>query len=117
MYANLQALQGATNVKEKDMRKGIASLLIGAGLIALSGTAAARSNIDVGISFGVPAPVYYAPRPPVAYYPAPPVYAAPAPVYYAPPAVYYGPPAYYGPRVVYRDRGWQRHHGGYGHRW
>jgi hypothetical protein len=97
------------------MRKGIASLLIGAGLIALSGTAAARSHIDVGISLGVPAPVYYAPRPPVAYYPAPPVYAAPAPVYYGPPAVYYAPPAYYGPRVIYRDRGW--HRGWHGHRW
>ena len=49
------------------MRKYIASLLVSAGLIALSGAAAARTNIDVGLSFGIPAPVYVAPRPPVAY--------------------------------------------------
>jgi PXPV repeat (3 copies) len=93
------------------MRKAIASLLIGAGLVALSGTAAARTNIDVGFSFGVPAPVYYPQRPPVAYYPpapyvAPaPVYVAPAPVYVAPAPVYYGPPRYY-----------YRHHAYHGHR-
>jgi len=87
--------------KEEAMRKSIASLLIGAGLVALSGTAAARSSIGVGISFGVPAPVYYAPAPvyvapppPVAYYPQP-AYFAPPPVYYAPAPVYYGPPPYF----------------------
>ncbi|MDB5864950.1 MAG: hypothetical protein JWO70_2756 [Betaproteobacteria bacterium] len=84
------------------MRKTIATALAGAALIALSGAAAARSNIDVGISFGYPAPVYVAPPPPVAYYPAP-VYVQPAPVYYAPPA-YYAAPRYYAPR----DRGWHR---------
>jgi hypothetical protein len=94
------------------MRKASLILLAGAALISLSGTAAARTNIDVGISFGYPAPVYVAPPPPVAYYPAPPVYAAPAAVYYAPPAYYYGPP------VVVRDRGWHRgwRHD-HGHRW
>jgi hypothetical protein len=102
------------------MRKGIATLLAGAALVvlpALSGTAAARSNIDVGISFGYPAPVYVTP-PPVAYYPPAPVYVAPAPVYYAPPRYYdapryYAPPRYYGPPVVIHDRGWhrgERHH-------
>jgi hypothetical protein len=97
------------------MRKSLSALLIGAGLVVLSGTAAARTNIDVGVSFGVPAPVYYAPRPPVTYYPAP-VY-APAPVYVAPAPVYYVPaPAYYGPRVVYRG-GYYRHYHGHGHRW
>src|SRR5690242_12153397 len=102
------------------MRKHIASLLVGAGLIALSGAAAARTNIDVGVSFGIPAPVYVAPRPPVAYYPGPAYYPAPAyappvyaaPVYYAPP-VYYGP-AYYGPSVVYRGGG--HRHGWHGRR-
>jgi hypothetical protein len=84
------------------MRKTIATVLAGAALIALSGAASARANIDVGISFGYPAPVYVVPRPPVAYYPAP-VYVAPAPVYYAPP-VYYEAPRYYVPR----DRGWHR---------
>ncbi|MGZ5093463.1 MAG: hypothetical protein ACXWCY_15660 [Burkholderiales bacterium] len=98
------------------MRKGIASLLIGAGLVVLSGTAAARTNVDVGISFGVPAPVYYAPRPPAVYYPAPAYVAAP-PVYVAPAPVYYGPPpVYYGPRVVYRDHGYYRR-GWHGRRW
>ena len=88
------------------MSKFLATLLIAGSLAAVSGPAAARSNIDVGISFGIPAPVYVAPRPPVAYYPAP-VYAAP-PVYVAPAPVYYGPPRYYGPPVVYHDRGWHR---------
>ena len=88
------------------MRKYVASLLAAAGLVVLSGTAAARTNIDIGVTFGVPAPVYVAPRPPVYYHPAP-VYSAP-PVYVAPAPVYYGPPAYYGPQVVYHDRGWHR---------
>jgi hypothetical protein len=106
------------------MRKGIATLLAGAALIVLptlSGTAAARPHVDIGISFGIPAPVYVAPRP--VYYPAP-VYAAP-PVYVAPAPVYYAPPRYYGPPVVVHDRGWRHHrhhghrgHGGHrGHRW
>jgi hypothetical protein len=83
------------------MRKGIATLLAGAALVvlpALSGTAAARSNIDVGISFGYPAPVYVTP-PPVAYYAPPRYYDAPR---------YYAPPRYYGPPVVIHDRGWHR---------
>ena len=84
------------------MRKSIASLLVGAGLIAVSGVAAARTNIDVGISFGIPAPVYVAPPPPDVYYPRP-VYVAPPPVYYAPEPVYYGPPVYY-------RRDHRRHH-------
>ena len=92
------------------MRKNIATLLIGAGLLALSGTASARTNFDIGISFGYPAPVYVAP-PPVAYYPRP-VYVQPPPVYYAPAPVYYGAPVYYRPRY-HRDngrhRGWDRH--------
>jgi hypothetical protein len=98
------------------MRKASLILLAGTALIALSGTAAARTNIDVGINFGYPAPVYVAPPPPVAYYPAP-VY-APAPVYVAPSPVYYAPRAYYGPPVVVRDRGWHRgwRHD-HGHRW
>jgi hypothetical protein len=97
------------------MLKRIATLLAGAALIALSGAAAAR--VDVGISIGIPAPVYMAPRPPVAYYPAP-VYAPPPQVYYAPAPVYYAPPpVYYGaPVVVNRGwhRGWRHQHG---HRW
>ncbi len=100
------------------MRKFIASLLIAGGLVALSGAASAHSQIGVGITFGVPAPVYVAPPPPpVVYYPRPVVVAPPPPVYVAPAPVYYGPPAYYPPRVIYRDYGW--HHGWYRHhhRW
>jgi hypothetical protein len=90
------------------MTQRIASLLIGAGLVALSGAAAAHSSVGVGISFGVPAPVYYAPPPPpVVYYPRPVYYEPPPPpVYYAPAPVYYAPP----PPYYYR-----RHHGH--HRW
>ena len=91
------------------MRKTIATLLAGAALIGISGTAAAR--VDVGISLGFPAPVYVAPPPAVVY--APPAYVAPRPVYVAPPApVYYAPaPVYYGPpAVVYRRGGWGHHH-------
>ena len=86
------------------MRKSIAALVIGAGLLGLAGTAAARTNIDVGIVFGYPAPVY-AP-PPVVYYPRP-VYVEPPPVYYAPAPVYYGEPVYYGPHYRH-DNGWRR---------
>jgi hypothetical protein len=81
-------------LKETDMRKGIVTLLAAAGLAIASAPAAAR--VDVGIHFGIPAPVYvqpapiyYAPRP---VYVPPPVYYAPAPVYYSEPVYYYGPP-------------------------
>jgi len=88
------------------MRKTIATLLAGATLIGLSGTAAAR--VDVGISLGIPAPVYVAPRP---YYAPPPVVYAPPPVYYAPAPVYYNPaPVYYGPPAVVYGRGYYRGH-------
>ncbi|MGZ8265730.1 MAG: virulence factor [Burkholderiales bacterium] len=92
------------------MRKIFVSLLLSLGLVTISGTAAARGNIDIGISFGIPAPVYIGP-PAVAYYQPRPVYAVP-PVYYAPPPVYYAPaPVYYGPPVVHRRwHGHGRHH-------
>jgi hypothetical protein len=95
---------------EQTMRKTFATLLAGAALIGISGTAAAR--VDVGISFGFPAPVYVAP-PPVVYTPPPPVYVAPRPVYVAPAPVYYAPRRYYGPpAVVIRGHrgGHHRHH-------
>jgi hypothetical protein len=76
-------------------------ILAGAMLAGLSGTAAARDHVNFSLSFGVPAPVYYAP-------PAP-VYYAPEPAYYAPPAVYYAPaPAYYAPAWGHRHG--HRHH-------
>ena len=85
--------QRGVKLKETDMRKGIVTVLAAAGLAIASGTAAAR--VDVGIHFGIPAPVYVQPAP--VYYPrpvyvAPPVYYAPAPVYYSEPVYYYGRP-------------------------
>ena len=79
------------------------TLMIGGALLAgLSGTAAARDNVNFSFSFGVPA-YSYAPPPP-------PVYYAPPVVYYAPvaPRVYYAPPAW--GRTVYVHRGWDRGH-------
>ena len=87
------------------MNANLKVLIIGGALLAgLSGTAAARDNVHLSFSFGVPA-YSYAPPPP-------PVYYAPAAAYYAPvaPVVYYAPPAwgyavYGGPgRWDHRDR-------------
>ena len=62
--------------------------IIGGALLAgLSATASARDHVNFSLSFGVPAPVYYAPPPPVYYAPPEPV------VYYSPAPVYYGAPA------------------------
>lgn len=57
----------------------------GLALAAMSGTASARAF--VGLSIGIPAPVYVAPAP---VYAPPPVYIAPAPVYAPAPPVYGG---------------------------
>ena len=85
------------------MRKGIVTVLAAAGLAIASGTAAAR--VDVGIHFGIPAPVYVQPAP--VYYAPRPVY-VPPPVYYGPAPVYYSEPVYYYPRP--HRRHWHRHH-------
>ena len=91
------------------MRKILASLLFGGALVWASGIAAAHTSIGVGVTFGVPAPVYAAP-PAVAYYPRP-AYIAPPAVYVAPPPVYYAPaPVYYGPPVVYRRYPYPHHY-------
>ena len=90
------------------MRNRLTILLIGAALAVPSGAALAHGRVGVGISIGVPGPVYVVP--PAFYYPAPPVYYAPAD--------YYGPPVYYAPapwgfaaRVRGgHHRGWRRHH-------
>jgi hypothetical protein len=74
--------------------KGFAlGLALVVGLIAsplVTGKAAAKSHVSVGIGFG--GPVYGAP-----YDTAPPVYYAPAPVYTPPTYVY---PPYYPPQTV-----------------
>ena len=106
------------------MGKTSATIILAVSLFGIAGSAAAHSQFGVGISLGIPAPVYVAPPPPpVAYYPRP-VYVTPPPLVYAPPPpayygpsyygpTYYGPPrAYYPPAVVYRThphRGWSRH--------
>jgi hypothetical protein len=73
-------------------------LIAGGALLALmSGTALAHSDIQLGLSFGIPAPVYVAPAP--SYYPPPRYYAAPPASYDPPP-----PPAYYSaPAPAYYD--------------
>ncbi|MBP0590919.1 hypothetical protein J8I87_14600 [Paraburkholderia sp. LEh10] len=82
------------------------TLICAAGLVAACSSTVALAHVDVGVTFGVPAPVYIE-QPPV-------VYEAPPPAVYAPAPVYYG----YG--YGYRDerwwhdhgrhRGWHRHH-------
>lgn len=89
----------------------VKSILVGAALIAVSGTAMAHGNVGLSISFGIPAPVAVAP---VYYAPQAAIYSAyPAPVYAYPPAVFaprpvYVPPYYYGHRP---------HGHGHGHGW
>lgn len=58
------------------MRKSYSAMLVGAGLLALSGAAAAAPHVELGFFFGAPAPVYAAPHAPVVRY-SPPAYAAP----------------------------------------
>ncbi len=87
------------------MNTKLKAVIVGGAMLAgLSGTAAARPDVNFSLSLGVPA---YAP-----YYvaPAPVYYGPPAPVYYAPrPRVYYAPVrAYYGPRYYYGHR--HHHH-------
>ena len=85
------------------MRTRLIALLAGTALAVFGGAATAAPHIDVGISFGIPAPVYAPPQ--AVYYPAPRVVYGP-PVVYAPPApVYYGPPRGY---VYYGNPGWNR---------
>jgi len=96
-------------------------LIAGGALLALmSGTALAHSDIQLGLSLGIPAPVYVAPAP--SYYPPPRYYAAPPARYVPPPPAYYSTPApvyygsapgfsvYYGPsyRQIREGRDW--HH-------
>jgi len=72
-------------------------LICTAGLIAACTSTAAFAHVDVGVTFGIPAPVYVE-QPPV-------VYEAP------PPAVYAPAPAYYGYGYDYRDERWRHDHG------
>ena len=94
------------------MKTNWKALMIGGALLAgLSGTAAARDNVSFSLSFGVPAPVYYAPPPPVYYAPRAYYYAPPPVAYYPPAPVYYAQPAF---GFTIRDG---HHHGhGHGHR-
>lgn len=76
------------------------TLLCAVGLIAACSSSAALAHVDVGVTFGIPAPVYVEP-PPV-------VYEAPPPAVYAPAPVYYGNG--YGYDYRYRDdRRWREH--------
>lgn len=98
---------------------------LGVGALMFAGSQAALAGVSVGLSFGVPAPVYVAPapayvapvpvyapppEPPVVAYPAVPVYVAPAPAYgvaipVVAPAVYIG---WHGDRYWDGNRWWGR---------
>ena len=89
-------------------------LAVGLGMVALSGTAAARDNVSFSITFGVPAPVYaqvhaYPYAQPVYYAQPRVVYAQPHVIHAPPRVVYYAAP-HYAPR--HRDH---RGHGGRNH--
>lgn len=84
------------------------TLICAAGLVAASASTAALAHVDVGVTFGVPAPVYVEPAPAVVYEAPPPAVYAPAPVYYG-----YGYGGYRDPRDWHdhgRHRGWHHHH-------
>ncbi|BEP96203.1 hypothetical protein GmRootA79_45870 [Acidovorax sp. A79] len=97
-----------------------ASAGVALALLAGTGAAQARGDVNWSVGIGVPGVVvgasngYYAPAP--VYVAPPPVYyAPPRPVYYTPPPAYYAPP----PVVYYGDRGYRHHrhhdHGYRGH--
>lgn len=71
-------------------------ILLASGLIALAASGAAMAHTDIGISIGVPLPVYVAPPPPVYY--------RPAPVYAPPPVVVTS--GWYGGDRDWHDRDW-----------
>src|SRR4051812_34752680 len=91
------------------MKRAWLSKIAGAALLATSTLASAHGNVNFGVYFGAPAPVYAAPiySPPVyaprAYYAPPPVY-SPAPVYYGPAYGAVHARSHYGPP----HRGWHR---------
>jgi hypothetical protein len=107
------------------VKLAVAAAILSGATVLSPWTAQAGSHVDVGIGFGIGAPVYsapyYAPPPvyvtPPAYYgpppvvisPPPPTYYAPPPTYYAPPPVVVSPPppvVYYGARPVYGRPWW-----------
>ena len=93
------------------MKRVLVLTALGVSLGCASGSALAHA--DIGVFFGVPAPVYAAP-PPVVYQPPPVVYQAP-PVAYAPvPAYGYGYQDEYREERRWHDngrhRGWYKHH-------
>lgn len=82
------------------MKRIVTHLLLAAGLAAgACGVAQAHTDLSVGLSLGVPAPVYVQPGP---------VYATAQPVYYGHPGWNHG---YYGPD----HRGWDHNDRRWGH--
>lgn len=84
--------------------KFLAATLI-LGLASFAGSASARTNVDLSIGLGYPAPVYYEPAPVVRY-----EYRE-----YYEPRYYESRPVYYGyydarPTYYYRDRHHHHHH-------
>ncbi|CBJ36712.1 putative signal peptide virulence protein Vrg-6 [Ralstonia solanacearum CMR15] len=83
------------------MKRTLLAFVLGG--VALCASTAALAHVDVGVSIGVPAPVYVAPAP--VYAPPPPVIYQPAPVY-APAPVVVGGGYYRDP--YWREREWRR---------
>lgn len=111
------------------MSRIVAAGALALGMLAVAGTAQARSDVywsvgvgSPGVAIGVGNVPSYGYAPPVYVQPAP-VYVAPQPVYvapatyYAPPRVIYRPaPVYYGPRGHHRRghyKARKRHHHGH----
>ncbi|MCK4122877.1 hypothetical protein ACI2TT_22005 [Ralstonia nicotianae] len=84
------------------MKRTLLAFVLGGA--ALCASTAALAHVDVGVSIGVPAPVYVAPAP--VYAPPPPMIYQPAPVY-APAPVVVGGGYYRDP--YWREREWRRH--------
>ena len=81
------------------MKRTLLAFVLGSA--ALCASTAALAHVDVGVSIGIPAPVYVEPAP---VYAPPPVVYRPAPVYAPAPVIYGG---YYGDD--WRERAWRRH--------
>ena len=89
------------------MKRIVTHLLVAAGLAAgACGVAQAHTDLNIGLSLGVPAPVYVQPAP---------VYAQPQPVYYRQPGWDRGYDGAYRRDWDHGDRGWDHGDRRWGH--
>lgn len=121
-----QAMEAAAlRQRQGEMRSAhVVKALVGA--VASLSCTLAMAYVSVGVSVGVPLPVY---GPPAVVYAAPPVYVAPVPSYAPPPVIYQPAPAYIAPtasisigwygnrywdgRRYWNRDDWYRHNGGH----